>query len=1233
MLTLFHLAIRQTVASPFSAIASVGFALAILCFSCACSKDDSTASPAQASVPNLDPAKLLERPHPRVLGFAPNFRLTNQQGDTFPSSKLEGKPWVVNFMFTRCPSTCPRQTALLSLFQSRAEGRCHIVSITVDPEHDTANVLKSYARGAGADPERWTFLTGSKDEIHNTISREGFKLAVDTDGNEPHEIGHSPMFILVDAYQRVRSLIDSQSPDAINALMTDLAALEAETLPVPKDVMAPTWMEQRAEDQLATASSIAAFHDFTFTDQCEESGIRFMHKIVDESGKRFKGVHYDHGSGLAVADVDGDGLLDLYFVNQVGSNGLWRNLGDGKFEDITERAGVFVSDRIGVSASFADIDNDGDPDLYVTALRKGNVLFENLGGGRFRNVTAGSGLGHKGHSSSAVFFDYDRDGLVDVYVTNVGQYTTEETTPVTMEGIRGEAQTGETYHVGFSDAFGGHLKAEREEASRLYRNLGNRKFEDVSEALGIVDKGWTGDAAAVDLNEDGWTDLYLLSMQGNDSVYFNQQGKTFAKAPDTLFPKTPWGSMGIKAFDYENDGDLDLYLTDMHSDMSEHIGPEKEKAKAEMQWTPSFLLTEDSSIFGNAFFRNDGNGKFEEISDTIGAENYWPWGLSVGDLNADGFDDVFVTASMNFPLRYGVNSLLLNDRGQGFKDAEFILGVEPRASGAAVPWFELELAGRDKGAPVLDVLKGEGYDPATLPERVVVWGAKGSRSSAIIDVDDDGDLDIITNEMNHRPMVLLSNLSERKANLAYLKVILEGTTSNRSALGAIVRVTAGDETWMKLNDGQSGYLSHSVTPLYFGLNGKKQVERIEITWPRGTNQVLEGPIDANQTLSVKESGQNEATQASINSPSSTTVAEASGPIEVNPGDCIQGALETAAKDPQRKHVLVNAGTYRPKHPGQAMIWFNKRHEGITLEANGEVILTAANPELADKNAPSFPAVVNHVVYFGDGVSQKTVLRGFTITGANGYLATDDDSESIQPDIAADNLEKAKFFYTDGGGIKVYGRSYPTIEKVKVIDNFSSPCGAGLSVEHRGHTDGSRRQSVIIRDCIFENNRCPVSGAAVDLLHGSSAEITNCLFIGNLSNGPMDERAQNPGKWKPQHGSGALTIFPDSHVILRRCTFTGNRNAVDDSNHGNVYEDSIFWQNTASGGWPSGGRYELDIASGVGVDGCHIGGAIEDLKNTIDRDNNVLDCPDPQFDSNYVPQAAGFEDVGYRPPAD
>jgi hypothetical protein len=143
-----------------------------------------------------------------------------------------------------------------------------------------------------------------------------------------------------------------------------------------------------------------------------------------------------------------------------------------------------------------------------------------------------------------------------------------------------------------------------------------------------------------------------------------------------------------------------------------------------------------------------------------------------------------------------------------------------------------------------------------------------------------------------------------------------------------------------------------------------------------------------------------------------TPAPAAGGYHVRPGDNIQDALEAAAKDPINKTVYVHAGTYRPAAPGQALIWFNARHDGITLEGVGDVVLTAANPDVADRRAQSFPAVVNHVVYFGDGISRRTVLRGVRVTGANNFTT----GTGQQSPIESDDVRKTPFFFADGGGI-------------------------------------------------------------------------------------------------------------------------------------------------------------------------------------------------------------------------
>jgi len=310
--------------------------------------------------------------------------------------------------------------------------------------------------------------------------------------------------------------------------------------------------------------------------------------------------------------------------------------------------------------------------------------------------------------------------------------------------------------------------------------------------------------------------------------------------------------MGIKFFEYNNDGLMDLFVSDMHSDMTPtqmklqqgfKRGVEKAKSEAYcgIDWTEEFMQGSSNNIFGNAFFQNVGNGKFAEVSDEINAETFWPWGVSVGDLNADGYPDMFITSGMGYPFQYFINSVLLNEQGHRFFDSEFVVGVEPRPPGKlTVPYFTLDASGADKNHPLSKGFTGN----------VLVSGVASSRSSAIFDVNNDGALDIVVNELLDYPQVLISNLSQKKT-IHYAKVKLIGTKSNRDGLGAVVKVVTGPQTQTQPNDGKSGYLSQSSMPLYFGLGEATAIDRIEVKWPSGRQQTVTAP-EINKVIEITE---------------------------------------------------------------------------------------------------------------------------------------------------------------------------------------------------------------------------------------------------------------------------------------------------------------------------------------------------------------------------------------------
>ena len=569
-----------------------------------------------------------------------------------------------------------------------------------------------------------------------------------------------------------------------------------------------------------------------FVESAREAGIHFeMHNLSREQGERFRINLYDHGSGLAIGDYDSDGRDDIYFLNQHGPNALYRNTGGGKFEDVTTKAGVAMNGKVSVGATFADYDNDGFEDLFVTTTRGGNVLFHNRGDGTFEDVTTKAGVAHTGHSQTAVFFDYDNDGKLDLYLTNTAHWTTDVFDSV---GMNYEGKTSLA-----------SLQSSPIEYNILYHNNGNGTFTDVTDAAGMRGKGWAGDIAVFDYDEDGYLDVFVPSMFGRAQLYRNNGNGTFTDVTAQTLGATPHGAIGAKVFDYDGDGRLDLFVVDMHSDM--WMGLDMQHASAdeaaqyqhrrfltpngprEDEHAPMFIQNQranfavrgedyDALLFGNALYRNLGGGKFTETSGPAGMETFWPWGIATADFDNDGHEDAFITAGMGYPFYYWPNQLMMN-RGNGtFAERGADLGTEPPTGGV---YQDKKIAGHN--------------------------ASRSSRSAGVADFDGDGRLELVVNNFNGPPYYFANHFPKQN----YIEVKLTGTASNRDAIGAVARLYRGTSVMVRQVNPAGGYLAQSTRTLDFGLGDNDKIDRIEIRWPSGRVQTLTNP-KANTLIQVRE---------------------------------------------------------------------------------------------------------------------------------------------------------------------------------------------------------------------------------------------------------------------------------------------------------------------------------------------------------------------------------------------
>jgi hypothetical protein len=514
-----------------------------------------------------------------------------------------------------------------------------------------------------------------------------------------------------------------------------------------------------------------------FADVTKAAGITFTHN-AGKAGKRW--LPETMGSGCAFIDADGDGWPDIVFVNskdwtprgRKSIQALYRNNKNGTFTNVTAGSGLDI-ELYGLGVAFADYDNDGRDDLYITAL-EGDRLFHNEGNFKFRDVTAQSGIANRGFPASAAFVDYDKDGRADLFVTNYVQWASKSDVFCSLDGSAKSYCTPESY---------------KGLPNKLYRNVGNGKFEDVTVKAGLADATTKSLGIAVmDYNGDGYSDLFVANDTQPNKLYRNNKNGTFtdvAVQAGVAFSEdgVARGAMGVDALDYDGSGRMHLLVGNFSNQM---LG----------------------------LYHNEGNGLFvdEAPRSAVGKASLLSlaFGVFFFDYDLDGRADIFAA-----------NGHIEEDIGR----------VQPKI--------------QFRQPPLLFRNEGQGkFSEAGKKVGAAFQQALVARGAAYADFDRDGDLDVLIAN-NHGPAVLYRNDGGNKNN--YLSVRLQGKAS---ALGAVVRVTtAAGRQWQTVHSGSS-YCSQSDLALVFGL-GTQATAKVEVEWPSGKKQVLEN-VKARQHLDIRE---------------------------------------------------------------------------------------------------------------------------------------------------------------------------------------------------------------------------------------------------------------------------------------------------------------------------------------------------------------------------------------------